>query len=205
MSYPVHYQVDRPPVFSRAQLLARVVAFCALGVLGISFGAVFAFLYLALPVFAASRLSGGDADTYGSEDGPQVLRMLRWFAAIAAWAGLIAERLPRHDADEIVHLRMEAAPVRLRPGAVLARVVTGLPSAVVLALLGWLGVLVWLWGAFSVLVSERVGTTAFHYLEGLQRWSIRLLVYQAGLVEEYPPFSFADPMPGVLPPARVAE
>ena len=36
----------------------------ALGVVGLSFGTVFMFAYLALPVFAASRLTGGDPAAY---------------------------------------------------------------------------------------------------------------------------------------------
>ena len=47
------------------------------------------------------------------------------------------------------------------------------------------------------------GPAAFNYLVGLQRWSIRLLAYQASLVDEYPPFSFAD-APIEMPTARAA-
>ena len=54
-AYPVRYFVERPARFTRLQLLVRVVAFCALGVLGLTFGTVFLFGYLALPVFAAAR------------------------------------------------------------------------------------------------------------------------------------------------------
>src|SRR5262245_48191877 len=55
--YPVRYAIEHPDRFTRLQLLVRVVAFCALGITGVSFGLVFAFAYIALPVFAASRLA----------------------------------------------------------------------------------------------------------------------------------------------------
>ena len=42
----------------------------------------------------------------------------------------------------------------------------------------------------------------YRYLVGLQRRSIRLPVYQASLVDEYPPFSFADTPTNVVPGAR---
>jgi hypothetical protein len=90
------------------------------------------------------------------------------------------------------------------PSSALWRVVTGLPSALVLAILCWIGVVVWLWAALTVLFTERVGRGAFNYLVGLQRWSIRLLAYQASLVDEYPPFSFSDVPPASLPTARAA-
>lgn len=202
-TYPVHYSVEHPPHFSRVGLLGRFVAFMALGMLGLSFGAVFCFAFLILPVFAMARISGGDRETYLREDGPRVLGALRWLAAISAWASLTAERLPGRAPDEIVKIELEDAPRRAATaGSAIWRVISGLPSALVLAVLGWIGVFVWLWAALSILLWERVGPGAFGYLVGLQRWSLRLLAYQASLVDEYPPFSFSDPAPS-LPAARV--
>jgi len=201
--YPVHYSVERPRHFTRLQLLIRVVAFCALGVVGLSFGAVFMFAYLALPVFAASRLAANHRpDAYVDRDGPRVIAALRWFAAVSAWAGLVAEHLPARSPAETVTLEAET---RTPPtaGSAIWRVVSGLPSAVVLAVLCWFGIFVWLWAALSILVVQRVGPGAFEYLVGLQRWSIRLLAYQASLTDEYPPFSFSDGAAPMLPTARV--
>lgn len=199
--YPVHYFVQRPSHFTRTQLALRLVAFLAIGMVGLSFGAVFAAAYLVLPIFASIRISAEGRDSYLAGDGRRVLSSLRWFAAISAWAGLIAERPPTSSPDEVVTLEIEpsAAPAT---GSALMRLVTGLPSAIVLSILGWFGTLVWLWAALSVLLSERVGQRSFNYLVGLQRWSIRLLAYQASLVDEYPPFSFDDDLPA-LPEARV--
>jgi Domain of unknown function (DUF4389) len=203
-TYPVSYSLDRPARFSRLQLAVRVVAFLALGVLGLSFGTVFFFGYLALPVFAAIRLARDDtAATYLTADGPRVVTALRWFAAISAWVSLLAEHLPARSPDETVALRVEP-DARPTVSAAIWRVITGLPSAFVLALLGALGVLVWLWAALSVLITQEVGPGAFAYLSGVQRWSVRLLAYQASLVDEYPPFSFAAAPPPQLPTARVA-
>lgn len=200
--YPVHYSVEPPPAFSRLQLFARLLAFCALGLLGLSFGMLFVVLFVGLPAYAASRLSARAAapGEYATEDGPRVLRLLRWFAALSAWTGLVAEHLPAKTPDEIVKLEVEGTP-HATPGSALVRVFTGLPSALVLGFLCWVGVFVWLWAAISILIGERVGPRAFHYLVGLQRWSTRLLAYQASLVDEYPPFSFSD-TPTTLPTAR---
>ncbi len=200
--HPVHYFVRKPEHFTRIQLAARFIAFCALGVLGLSFGMVFAFLYLALPVFAASRVSARSPERYLQRDSKTVLTVLRWFAALSAWAGLVAEALPGRSPEEAVSIEVEAL-VAPTPSGALFRVVTGLPSALVLAFLGWIGVFVWVWAAFSILLTQHVGTHAFRYLVGIQRWSVRLLVYQAALVDDYPPFSFADtPAPQPLPLAR---
>jgi hypothetical protein len=192
-TYPVRYSVEQPQRFTRLQLLIRVTAFVALGMLGLSFGSLFAFAYLALPVYAASRLAArDDARAYLDEDGPRVVQALHWFAALCAWAGLIAENLPGRQPGEAVTLRVENTATRPTAPSAIWRVLTGLPSALVLMLLYWVGALVWLWAALSILFTEHVGRGAFDYLVGLQRWTVRLLAYQASLVDEYPPFSFAD-------------
>lgn len=201
-AYPVRYFVERPARFTRLQLLVRVIAFCALGVLGLTFGTVFLFAYLALPAFAASRLAAGrDPAAYLAEDGPRVMKALTWFAAFSAWGALIAEQLPGRSASEVVAIEVDAG-AKPDPRIAILRVFAGLPSALVLAFLCMIGVLVWMWAAITILVAERVGPHAYGYLVGLQRWSVRLLAYQASLVDEYPPFSFAEAPAPVLPHAR---
>lgn len=198
--YPVHYAVEPPERFSRLQLALRVLAFLVIGAVGLSFGTVFLVIYLGLPVLAAVRIAArSDPAAYVREDGPRVLRGLRWLAAVSAWAGMIAERLPVHAPDETVTLTVEG---EAHPTASAAawRVVTGLPSALVLALLCWVGVFVWLWAVLSVLFAERVGHVAFDFLVGLQRWTVRLFAYQASLVDAYPPFSLGEGPPVELSP-----
>jgi hypothetical protein len=131
-------------------------------------------------------------------DSRRLTRILYWFAAICAWAGLTAERLPAKSPEETVELAIAPSGKPTSLGA-LARIVTGIPSALVLLVLGVVGALVWLWAAITILVHERVSETAFQFLAGLQRWALRLLAYQAALVDEYPPFSFEDTE---LPAAR---
>jgi hypothetical protein len=191
VDYPVHYAVDRPARFTRLQLGLRVMAFFALGIVGLSFGSVFWLGYLALPVFAAIRLAPRAAGAYLDVDAPRIVRVLHWFAAISAWLGLVSDRLPDKTPAETVELAVQP---RGRPTARNAvwRLLAGIPSALVLSLLGVMGMFVWLWAALSILIHERVGAGAFDFLVGLQRWSIRLLAYQASLVDEYPPFSFSD-------------
>jgi len=197
-TYPVHYGVERAARFTRLQLLIRFVVFCALGVLGVSFGGVFFFAYLALPVVAAVRLATGH-----EEDRARITAVLRWFAAISAWTGLTVENLPGRSPPETVRLEVEGTTTPTAASA-MWRLITGIPSALVLAFLCWIGAFVWLWAALSILFAERVGAGAHAYLVGLQRWSVRLLAYQASLVDEYPPFSFDDVPPPPLPVARVA-
>ncbi|MBZ0235321.1 MAG: DUF4389 domain-containing protein [Deltaproteobacteria bacterium] len=202
-AHPVHFHVPYPARMTRLQLLVRLVAFVALGILGVSFATLFVCAFVALPAFAAVRLGGRSADAYLAADGPRVAQVLRWIAAVSAWIGLLTDRLPARSADETVQLEITRTGQPTASSAIW-RVLTGLPSALVLGLLGFLGSFVWMWAALTILVSERVGRGAFHFLEGLQRWSVRLLAYQASLVDEYPPFSFADTPAPTLPLARTS-
>jgi hypothetical protein len=122
--------------------------------------------------------------------------------AIYAWFSLVTDRLPTRDPSETVALEVDATMSPPTPGAALLRVLTGLPSALALAVLAWIGGVVWVIAAILVLIKQSFGDWAYDYLAGLQRWTARLLVYQAALVETYPPFSFAEQPRGELPAAR---
>lgn len=192
-SYPVFLSVERASRFTRKQLLFRVVAFVVLGIVGVSLGTFYLLAYLALPIIAAFRIAFLDSSRrYFEEDGRRIMRALHWLIALNAWAGLVAERLPAQSPEETVSVALDDTSPSATPVSAVLRLFTGLPSALALCVLGWVGLFVWLWAAFTVLLSERIGAGPFDYLLGLQRWTLRLLAYQACLVDEYPPFSFSD-------------
>jgi hypothetical protein len=200
-AYPVLFTAAKPARFDRVQLLIRIIAFVVLGMVGVSLGGLFALACLALPVFAAIRLASREPAEYLAVDGPRVTRALHWYAAIYAWFALVVDRLPSRSPDETVRVDVEpmGAPTS---GTALLRLLLGLPSALALALLGLVAPFVWLWAALTVLLGERVGNGAFRFLAGMQRWSVRLLAYQASLVDAYPPFSFEEAAPAI--PARAS-
>jgi hypothetical protein len=192
-AYPVEFDVKPVPRFTRVQLFVRLAALLALGMLGVSLGTVFWVGYLLLPIYAASRIASlGSAAQYARNDGPRVMLVLHWFAAVNAWAGLATEALPARHPSDTVHVRLEPTPIQSSPVAAILRIFTGFLSALALCLCGFLGMFIWIWAAISVLIDETIGARASSYLIGLQRWTLRLLAYQACLVDEYPPFSFRD-------------
>lgn len=193
--YPVHYTVHEPARYSRAQLVVRIVALIVLGMIGLSLGTIFVIAYLALPAYAAARVAGtGNSEDYLQRDGSRLVRALRWFAAVYAWLALVVDQLPSRSPQDTVRIEVEPTG-RPTAASALWRLLLGLPSALALAVLGFIGSFVWLWSAIRVLVQQRVGDVAHGYLTGLQRWTVRLLAYQACLVDEYPPFSFEDTPP----------
>jgi hypothetical protein len=192
MHYPVHFEAIAPGRFTRLQLGLRILAGLALGALGISVGSLFCVCYLALPVVAAVRIvAHGSSSEYARGDGPRILLGLRWMAAATTWLGLGVERLPSTSPDETIRLSIDGTPSQ-SAGAAALRILWGLPSALLLGLLSLFGALVWLWAAFTILVGERVASSAWAYLVGLQRYGYRLLAYQAALVDDYPPLALSE-------------
>jgi len=200
-SYSVHYRAVRPVRFTRMQLAIRLLAMLAFGAIGVTFGLVFMVAYLLLPAFAAARLVSNPVE-FEIADAPRLVRMLHWLSAVFAWAWLVTDELPSREPSETVRLSIDGPTVN-EPSRALWRVITGLPSALMLGLLSFFGGLVWLWAALTVLMSERVGSAPHRYLEGLQRWTFRLLAYQASLVEEYPPFTLHESRPWRHEPTTV--
>jgi len=191
MAYPVHYEVTKPTRFTRLQMLVRLVASAVTSLLGFSLGLFYPVVYLVLPVYAAVRLGGRHAADYLRVDAPRVVRLLAWMGVIYAWFALVTDRLPASEDHEEVHIAVEPMGSPTMATA-MARLVLGLPSAFALSCLGFVGVFVWFWSALRVFLFEEVGGSAHAYLVGVQRFSIRLLAYQASLVDVYPPFSFED-------------
>lgn len=192
MHYPVHFEALAPGRFTRLQLGLRILAGLALGVVGVSAGGVFCLCYLLLPVVAAVRISArGSCADYALVDGPRILHALRWLASVTSWLGLAAERLPHESPNETVRLTVDGTP-KQSAGAAALRILWGLPSAFLLALLSLFGALVWLWAAVTILLGERVAPSAWAYLVGVQRYGYRLLAYQAALVDDSPPLALSE-------------
>jgi hypothetical protein len=201
MTYPVHFEAIAPGRFTRLQLGLRILAGLALGVVGVSVGGLFCLLYLLLPLAAAVRIATrGSSRDYALEDGPRVLFLLRWLASVTSWLGLAVERLPHQAPDETIRLSIDGTPSQ-SAGAAALRTLSGLPSALLLALLSLFGCLVWLWAALTILLGESMAESAWAYLVGLQRYGYRLLAYQAALVDDYPPFALSETsdLPGANP------
>jgi hypothetical protein len=75
-------------------------------------------------------------------------------------------------------------------GSALLRIVLAIPSALVLAVIGIAGWVVWVVAAISILINEQYPESLWNFQCGVVRWEARLLAYLASLVDPYPPFAF---------------
>jgi hypothetical protein len=195
MTYPVQVEVTSPLRFDRVQLALRVVLAIALGWVGVSAGWLGCTLFLALPVIAAVLISTRGAQAYLDDTGLALWRAVSWLLAFSAYMLLLVDRFPTGEPTGV--------EVQLQPdghattGSALLRLITSIPSGLVLAILGCVSSVLLVAGAVMILVDRRVPHGILGFQRGVLRWQARLLAYHASLIDEYPPFSFE-----VAAPAR---
>ncbi|HET7505939.1 MAG TPA: DUF4389 domain-containing protein [Kofleriaceae bacterium] len=190
MSHPVHLDVSSPARFDRIQLLLRFAITIAMGWIGATAGWVTCALFLGLPIYAAVLVSTRGPQAYVTEHGPRLWRVLHWLLAFSAYMLLLTDRFPVNEpADVHTDLAYTGQPTT---SSALLRLILSIPSAFVLALLGFVSFILYLVGAVTILAHETVPPSVLAFQRGILRWQARLLAYHASLVDEYPPFSFDD-------------
>jgi len=184
--YPVDVIVESPARFERVQVALRFALAVVLGFVGFTAGWVGFLLYLVLPVIAAIAISSSGPEAYVSEAGPRLWRAVSWVIAFSAYMLLLTDRFPvGADATCRVGLRTTGTPT---VGGALARLVTSIPTAIVLGLLMLVSCVLTTVGVVTILVAETVPAGILRYQHAVVRGQARLFAYQAALVAEYPPF-----------------
>jgi len=186
--YPVQVEVTSPAHFDRIQLLLRIALAIVLGWFGITAGWLVCVLYGLLPLAAAVAISSVGTEGYVNDFAPQLWRVLAWLLQLSAYMSMLVDRFPTADEGNVqVNIRITGRPTI---GSALLRLVTSIPSGLVLCVLGAISALLWLVGAVLVLLGGPMPPSILAYQRGLLRWQTRLVAYHASLVDEYPPFSF---------------
>lgn len=192
MAAPATLDLERPPVFERAHVFLRVVLLVVIGWISHPFG----LLWLGLPIVAAIVVSQKGGRRYLEEDGPKVTRVLNWILDLVAYLALLTDRLPARGEHPVrFQVDQSGSPT---VGSTLLRILTAIPSMIVLAILTLVGAIVWLIAVVLVLVNESYPASLWGFLLGLVRWEANLLAYLASLVDRYPPFTLET---GPLSPA----
>jgi hypothetical protein len=187
--YGVRFDSVPPAKFDRAQVFLRVLIIIVLSLLAGAFGWVLGLVYLGVPVLAAVLISQKGSERYLAESADTMTKWLGYIVGFYAYLSLLTDRLPSGDSTaEAVHfeVRPSGSP---STGSALIRIVLAIPSVIVLALLWFVGTILVLVAAISVLMNESYPSGIYDFLRGLNRWNARLLAYLASLVEPYPPFS----------------
>jgi hypothetical protein len=185
MAFPVTFDVERPPVFQRAHVFLRVGLLIVIGWLGHPFG----LLWLGLPLVAAILVSQKGGQRYLDQDGPTITRVLGWILAVVAYLALLTDRPPAPGEHPVRFQVVRSGSPTV--SAALLRILYAIPNLIVLAILAFVGAIVWLIAVVLVLVNERYPESLWRFLLGLVRWEAYVLAYLASLVDRYPPFGLA--------------
>ena len=195
MHYPVTFDVVRPPVFNRGRVFLRIALLILIGWLVHPAG----LLWIGLPVLAAVLVAQKGGRRYMDEDGPTVARALNWVIDLAAYIALLTDELPKRDSP-VVRFTVEPEGTPTTSSAVL-RIVYAIPNVIVLALLTWVGAIVWTSAMVLVLATGTYPESWWQFLRGIVAWEARLMAYLASLVDRYPPFSLEPGTPSRAVPS----
>ena len=179
----VSVEIERPQSFQRAHVFLRIALLVVIGWLGHPWG----LLWLGLPVIASILVSQKGGQRYLDENGPTMTRALNWILDLVAYLALLTDELPGQGGHP-VRFRVERSGSPT-VGSALLRILYAIPSLIVLAILAFVGSIVWLAAVVLVLVAERNPEGLWGFLLALVRWEAWLLAYLASLVDEYPPFT----------------
>jgi hypothetical protein len=183
--HPVQLGVERAPRLERIHVVIRLVLLVAIGLIGLS--SVYWMLYLGLPAVVALLVLRRGRQAYLVEEGPRLVRVLRWLTGAHAYLWLLTDVLPSLDpgGQAPVDFQVELGGVPTGR-SVLLRIVYSLPALLLAAVLSVAGSLLWLVGAGFVLVQERMPAPIADFLAMALRYHARLIAYHLSLVERYP-------------------
>lgn len=196
MRYPVAFVIERPPAFERAHVFLRIVVLIVIGWIVHPVG----LLWLGLPAVAAILIAQKGGRRYLDEDGPTVTRVLNWIVDLVAYVALLTDRLPSRDAHAVrFDVERAGSPTT---GSALLRIVYAIPNLIVLAVLTWVGAIVWVIAMVLVVFTGTYPESWWRFLRGLVGWEARLVAYLASLVDRYPPFSLETGSVAPAAPSR---
>lgn len=187
-NYPVQVEVAPTVRFERIQLVLRIVLAIVLAWIGITAGWLVCMLYATLPLIAAIAISATTGDRYLGDMAPRLWCVLAWLLQLAAFMVLLTDRFPTRDGDDVrIDIRFTGRP---SIGSALLRLLTSIPSGLVLCVLWFVSAILWVIAAGLVLIGGPMPGSILAFQRGVLCWQARLVAYHASLVEEYPPFSF---------------
>ncbi|MGI8519281.1 MAG: DUF4389 domain-containing protein [Actinomycetota bacterium] len=122
------------------------------------------------------------------------LQLTRFSTRVSSYLALMSDRYPSTDEEQSVHLDLEYPNVKkdLNRWLPLVKWLLAIPHYIVLLFLGIAAVFAVIVAWFVILFTGRYPRSIFDFIEGVQRWALRVQAYAMLLVtDRYPPFRLA--------------
>jgi hypothetical protein len=198
-SYPVTLSVARPESFARSHVFLRLAILVAISILA-AFAWLVALVYIVTPIVAAAFISSDGAERFREHNAVRLRRWLHWIASFDAYFTFLTDTIPTERPDEAVSLDVKIGG-EPTTGSALLRLITSIPSAFVLALLGIAATVTAFIAGVFILIQETYPDALYRFHLGVVRWGARLLAYHGSLTDGYPPFTLdmdqrPQPQPG---------
>ena len=119
------------------------------------------------------------------------LELTRFSTRVSAYLALMSDRYPSTDEEQSVHLELNYPDVKrdLNRWLPLVKWLLAIPHYVVLLFLSIAAVFAVIIAWFAILFTGRYPRGIFDFVEGVQRWVLRVQAYSLLLVtDHYPPF-----------------
>jgi len=122
------------------------------------------------------------------------LQLTRFSTRVSSYLALMSDRYPSTDEEQSVHLDIEYPDVKqdLNRWLPLVKWLLAIPHYIVLFFLSIASVFAVIIAWFAILFTGRYPRSLFNFVEGVQRWALRVEAYAILLVtDRYPPFRLA--------------
>ena len=120
------------------------------------------------------------------------LQLTRFSTRVFSYMAMMSDRYPSTDEEQWVHLDLDYPDVKedLNRWLPLVKWLLAIPHYVVLFFLFIASIFVVIFAWFAILFTGRYPRGLFDFLEGVQRWTLRVEAYVLLLTtDRYPPFS----------------
>jgi hypothetical protein len=183
---PVTLSIESPERYERPQLLVRLIIGAALGAVHQSLFGVIAALYVLLPGVAAIMISQHGGRGLATAHADWMVKILGWLLAFYAYMLFVTDDFPLDSSTRKLRLQLESTG-QPTSGDALWRLLSSLPYAIVLLVLGIVSAVISLIIGVCVLFARRAPRALRNFQQTVLGWLARFLACHSSLVEGYPP------------------
>ncbi|MBI5496474.1 MAG: DUF4389 domain-containing protein [Deltaproteobacteria bacterium] len=141
-------------------------------------------LFLALPVFAAVQTSALGGGAYVTQEGPRVVKLLRWVVAALAYLLQLTDRPPDEHYAENITLEVKPGGVPT-PSSALLRWAQSVPALLILCVISVPAAALWVMSLVLVLWSQKVPPWLHRFQLAVLSYAAMLLAYHGSVVDAY--------------------